>query len=166
MPIAGWAGVRSLDAQRWAILSLSSLSRKVGRSSGKPAHLAVGERGELEALFFLRKGGFKVVERRWRTPELNGDLDLIAWENGVLCVIEVKTRTKRDFAPAASAVDEQKRRMLRRMGRAFRRTLPREVREEITWRFDVVSVYLIDGKTECELVREAFSANDSSRPGV
>jgi putative endonuclease len=147
-----------LDAQRWTILHLQRLSTTLGHAPRKPRHLLTGERGELEALFFLRRQGYLFVERRWRSPELRGDLDLIGWDGPTLCFVEVKARTARDFAPAQASVDDQKKRMLRRMARAYKRTLPRGERLTIPTRFDVVSVYLLsqDAAPECELVRNAF----------
>ncbi len=80
----------------------------------------------------------------------------------------MKTRTARDLTPAASAVDDTKRRMLRKMGRSFLRTLPRDEREGVLRRFDVVSVYLLADGAECELIRDAFSWREdgSTRYGV
>ena len=150
-----------LSVQRRSLLGLERLAQRIRPRHVGAAHLLTGERGELEALFFLRRAGYTVVERRWRAPELNSDLDLVAWEGEQLCVIEVKTRTgldktARDLTPAAAAIDEEKRRMLRGMARAYRRTLPRELENERTpVRFDVVSVYLVDGRAECELLRGA-----------
>ena len=148
-----------IGVQRWAVLRVGALARRLARRAA-PAHLNTGERGELEALFFLRRQGYQVVERRWRTREFNGDLDLIAWDgsSGVetLCFVEVKARSRRDMTPAASAVDAHKQRMLRRMAAAYRRGMAAERRYEVTVRFDVVSVYLLGGKVECELVRGAF----------
>ncbi len=120
-------------------------------------------RGEMEALYYLRREGFTVVERRWRTPELNGDLDLIAWDGETLCFVEVKTRTARDNKPAKSAVDGSKQRMLVRMSVAYVRSLPRAVRETALRRYDVVSVYLLGEKVECELARDVFE--DTFRTG-
>ena len=149
-----------LDAERWAILRLQRLSVSLGHNPKKPRHLLTGERGELEVLFFLRRQGYLFVERRWRSPELRGDLDLIGWDGPTLCFVEVKTRTRRDFAPAEASVDDQKKRMLRRMARAYKRTLPRGERLTIPTRFDVVSVYLLSpdpgAGPECEVVRNAF----------
>ena len=146
-----------LHAQRWGLLRLQALARRLSRGQPLPSHLQVGMRGELEALFFLRRLGLIVVERRWRSPELNGDLDLVAWEAGTLCFVEVKTRTSRDMTPARSAVDQAKQNMLRRMAASYRRTLPEVYREGLLlMRFDVVSVYLLDGRVECEIVRDAF----------
>ena len=138
----------------WQRVGLIRLAARGNRRL--PEHLRVGERGELEALFLLRREGYLVVERRWRCPEWNGDLDLIAWEGETLCFIEVKTRTSRDSTPAGSAVDEAKRAMLRKMARAYRRTVPREQAFEAPVRFDLVSVYLLGEQCECELVRGAF----------
>ena len=127
------------------------------RQAGPAAeHLQVGERGEVEALFFLRREGFVVVESRWRSPEHNGDVDLIAWDGTTLCFVEVKTRRSRGTTPAASAVNAAKQRMLREMKASYVRTLPAQERAEVITRFDVVSVYLMGDDVQCELVRDAF----------
>ena len=159
-------GARWLESQRVGLLRLRAVALRLGQVKPKARHLETGERGEFEAMFFLRRQGYKVFERRWRTPEWNGDLDLIAWRDDTLCFVEVKTRTARDFAPAAVAIDEAKRKMLRRMARAYRRTLPRAQAEAWAVRFDVVSVYLLGEKVECELVTDAFAwVEDDFRAG-
>jgi putative endonuclease len=142
--------------ERRALLGLQGLSRRFGRSPKLPPHLQTGVRGEFEALFYLRRQGYIVIERRWRSPELNGDLDIVAWEGERLCFIEVKTRTARDMTPAALAIDEAKRQMLRKMASSYVRTLPQEYRENVLMRFDIVSVYLLGDQVEYELVRDAF----------
>jgi putative endonuclease len=135
---------------------MDALSIKGGRGSLGPAHLAIGERGEREALFHVRKLGYTVVARRWRSPKLWGDVDLIGWDGAWLCFIEVKTRTGRDAMPAESAVDRDKQDMLRRMARAHLRGFPEKLRTEVPVRFDVVSVYLLPSGVEFELYRGAF----------
>jgi len=149
----------TLATQRWALLQLHSLSKKLGRAPKLPPHLQTGVRGEFEALFYLRRLGYTVVERRWRSPELNGDLDLVAWEGATLCFIEVKTRTARDMTPAALAIDGPKRTMLQRMAASYLRSIPREADGNILTRIDIVSVYLLGDQIECELVRDAFPRN-------
>jgi len=145
----------SLNAQRWALFGLRSLTHRLHRGPKLPPHLQVGLRGEFEALFYLRRLGFTIVERRWRSPEHNGDLDLIAWEGETLAIVEVKTRSTRDLTPAALAVDDAKRRMLRRMAGSYVRTLPHQYRDGLLLRFDILSVYLTEsGVPECELLRD------------
>jgi putative endonuclease len=123
---------------------------------GLPAHLITGERGEREALFHLRKMGYTVVARRWRSAKLWGDIDLIGWDGEWLCFVEVKTRGGRDVMAAESAVDREKQDMLRKMARAYLRGFPEKLRAEVPVRFDVVSVYLLPTGVEFELYRGAF----------
>src|SRR5271170_8392618 len=101
--------------QSWMLRGMDSLAGRLGRGRGVAAHLATGVRGEREALFHLRKIGYTVVARRWKSTKLRGDVDLIGWDGEWLCFVEVKTRTVRDMAPAEAAVDRHKREMLRRM---------------------------------------------------
>jgi putative endonuclease len=141
-----------VDLQGWMLRQMDA----VGRGRGA-AHLATGLRGEREALLHLRKMGYVVVARRWKTAKLWGDVDLIAWDGEWLCFVEVKTRTGRDpMAPAESAVDEDKRVMLRKMARAYLKGFPERARGEIAVRFDVVSVYLQPSGVEFEVFRGAF----------
>ncbi|HEY4355677.1 MAG TPA: YraN family protein [Acidobacteriaceae bacterium] len=123
---------------------------------GRPQHLLTGERGEDLAFFYLRSKGYTVVARRWRSERLRGDLDLVAWDGDTLVIIEVKTRTARDFVPADVAVDDGKQRMLRRMGAAYVRQFPERHRERVQVRFDVLSVYAIGETTEFEHFSNAF----------
>ena len=133
---------------------LDRLDRAAQRRSSGPAHLATGRRGERAAYFYLRRRGFIVTARGWRTSRARGDLDLVAWESDTLCFIEVKTRTSRAIAPAEAAVDDDKRRMLRKMAHYYLRQLPTR---DIPIRFDILSIYFGAGKSaDFELFRSAF----------
>ena len=101
-------------------------------------HLATGARGERAAFFWLRRHGYIVVARGWKSARARGDLDLIAWDEETLCFIEVKTRTTRAVAPAEMAVDQEKRRVLRRLARHYMRQLPNR---DVPVRFDILSIY-------------------------
>ncbi len=74
-------------------------------ASKKPGHLQTGKRGEDEAYFYLRKLGYVMVARNWRSPRRKGELDLVGWDGDTLCFVEVKTRTTMDVKPAEAAVD-------------------------------------------------------------
>ncbi len=119
------------------------------------AHLTTGMRGEDAAYFHLRRLGYVIVARRWRSPRLRGDIDLIGWDGDSLCFIEVKTRTSRSFQPAEAAVDGEKRKMLYRMAQEYIRQM--DDFDQISARFDVVSVYFTEAKPEFEVFRGAFS---------
>ncbi len=123
---------------------LDWMVRRSGSAPARPAHLATGLEGEDAAYFFLRRKGYIVVARRWSPGHQPGDIDLIAWDGTLLCIVEVKTRTAHDIAPAQSSVDYTKRRMLRRLARQYMRQLPQTTAPQV--RFDVVSVYLVPGQ--------------------
>lgn len=101
------------------------------------AHRRTGKRGEEAAYFHLRKLGYTMLARNFRTPRCRGEIDLIGWEEDVLCFIEVKTRTTRDVKPGEAAVDRHKRRLVAAVVRDYLRRFP----PSCQWRFDVVSVY-------------------------
>jgi putative endonuclease len=121
---------------------------------GRAAHLELGRRGEEAAFFYLRRRGYTVVARDWRSGKVRGDLDLVAWEGDTLCFIEVKTRTSRNVATAESAVDHDKARVLRRMARQYLLALP-DAPDRV--RFDVLSIYYEAHKAaDLQLFRGAF----------
>ena len=156
MPVAGKIERLWIDAQKWALRRMERLSARRRRGPATAAHLEVGLRGERAAMFELQRRGYIVVARRWTSTRMRGDVDLIAWDDDRLCFVEVKTRTAHDMSPAESAVDEDKRQMLRRLARAYLRAFPEAERKTIPVRFDVVSVYLIGETTEFEVFPAAF----------
>lgn len=102
-----------------------------------PAHQQTGRRGEEAAYFYLRKRGYIIVSRNFRSPHRRGEIDLIGWQNGTLCFVEVKTRTTREIKPAEAAVDQKKLHDLSAVAREYLRHLP----EACPWRMDIVSVH-------------------------
>ncbi len=140
---------------------IDALSSRLGRTPQRAPHLATGLRGEEKALFHLQALGYVIVARRWSTPKLPGDVDLIAWEADVLCFIEVKTRTGRNIVPAEFSVDQHKQKTLRSLASIYWKHLPEALRQQTLMRFDVVSVYLpargTDAPIEFDLFRAAFS---------
>jgi putative endonuclease len=103
----------------------------------RPRHQTTGTRGEEDAFFYLRKLGYVIVARNFRSPRCRGEIDLIGWDDDVLCFIEVKTRSSRDVKTPEAAVDRHKRREVAQVAREYLRPLP----PSCSWRFDIVSVY-------------------------
>jgi putative endonuclease len=116
------------------------------------AHLETGRVGEEAAYFHLRKLGYVMAARNWRTVSRRGELDMVGWDGETLCFIEVKTRGTRSAVPAELAVDDAKREELREMARVYSRQLPAGTKK----RFDVVSVYVESGGPDVELLKGAF----------
>jgi putative endonuclease len=119
------------------IRALDWLARRTLPADKRPRHQITGQRGEEDAYFHLRKLGYTMVARNFRTPRCRGEIDLIGWDADVLCFIEVKTRTSAEVKTAEAAVDRHKRREIAAVARDYLRQLP----PSCQWRFDIVSVY-------------------------
>ena len=107
-----------------------------------PYSRRVGLRGESLASRRLRRSGFAILERNWRSRA--GELDIIARRGGLVVFLEVKTRQARfsgRYSPL-SAVDHLKRRQVRRTARAYLRGSWRILRRYRihSIRFDVIAV--------------------------
>jgi putative endonuclease len=98
---------------------------------------AVGRYGEKLAERHLESQGFAILDRRWRCPQ--GELDLIAVDDGCLVVCEVKTRRSVSAGSPQEAVTPAKLNRLRRLTAAWLAA------QEVSWaavRIDVVTVLL------------------------
>jgi len=136
---------------RLSLRALDSIARLLPVKASDPRH-TTGRHGEEEAYFYLRRLGYVIIARNYRSPRSRSELDLVGWDSETLCFIEVKTRNKRDFVPAEAAVDPEKQRDLSHVAREFLR----KIKDEPPVRFDVVSVYSAENKPEIELFRDAF----------
>ena len=81
------------------------------------SHNLLGQIGEEEACRFLIRKGYTLLERNWRVGHL--ELDIIAECYGEIIFVEVKTRSNEDFAPAITAVDDEKIKNLRLAARHY-----------------------------------------------
>ena len=133
---------------------LDAVAEKVLAPSPGPEHQRTGRKGEEDAYFYLRKLGYVMVARNYRSPRRHGEIDIIGWHKNVLCFIEVKTRTTHDVKPAEAAVGPEKRRELVYVAREYLRRLP----PSCQWRFDVLTVYYDrhSRQPQFELFQNAF----------
>jgi putative endonuclease len=136
------------------IRALDWLAGKTLPPEKLPPHQRTGRRGEEAAYFHLRRLGYVIVARNFRSPRRHGDIDLIAWHKDILCFIEVKTRSTRDVKPAEAAVDRDKQRQLRLVAREYLHHAP----PSCQWRSDVVSVYFgtASSPPQFELFQDAY----------
>jgi putative endonuclease len=154
-----WLTQMRINWTEQALAGLDWMAQRRNRAQTLPAHLVTGMQGEDAAYFHLRRKGYIVAARRWSPGHEPGDIDLIAWQGPLLCVVEVKTRTAHDATPAEVAVDSHKRTMLRRLARQYVRQLPQPTAPQV--RFDVISVYLVPGqKKEFSHFESAFGWSD------
>jgi len=136
-----------------AVRALDKAAKLALQPAKQPPHLQTGRRGEEEAYFYLRRLGYVIVARNFRSRRRPSEIDLVGWDGEVLCFIEVKTRTTREVKPAEAAVDLEKQRDLRGMAREYLR----RVAGSPAHRFDILSIYILDGAhPEFTLFKNAF----------
>lgn len=69
-----------------------------------------GRKGEDLAADYLRKQGYKVIERNFRCKA--GEIDLIGVKERTISFVEVKARTRTDYGMPREAVNRKKQRRL------------------------------------------------------
>ena len=116
--------------------------------------LNFGKKGEKAAESYLKKQGYRILKRNYRTKV--GEIDLIAEHKNVLVFIEVKSRTNTSIEHPFMAVTPGKQKKIARTASCFiaqNKVGDREIR------FDVVSI-LPDNKNpdalQVEILQDAF----------
>ncbi|MBS3906618.1 MAG: YraN family protein [Syntrophaceae bacterium] len=112
---------------------------------------ALGKKGEEIALRFLKKNGYRILEKNYVCKM--GEMDIIAKEKDALVFIEVKTRTSTEFGPPQLAVNSRKQRQLSKVALNY---LNEKRLKDVKARFDVIAILLRQKGEEIELIRDAF----------
>ena len=109
----------------------------------------IGQQGEDEAVHYLKKQGYKIVERNFKKPQ--GDIDIIALDGDTLVFIEVKTRYSKAYGLPVEAVTPWKVRALVKNAQLYKMLHP-SYPESL--RIDVVAVDYTNGtKPKIELIK-------------
>ena len=95
----------------------------------------LGKRGEALAASYLKRKGFKILDRNWEGTA--GEIDLIAMDKNTLVFVEVKTRSSESFGTAKEAVDGRKKTHLSNVAKEY---LKKKGEKKRRVRFDVVAV--------------------------
>ena len=114
---------------------------------------SLGKLGETLACDELRRRGYAILERRYRTRY--GEIDIVARYGDVLVFVEVKARVGTAFGTGAEAVTGYKQRRVARMAADF---LARRRLQGRPCRFDVVSVAVGSERPRIEVIAGAFDA--------
>jgi putative endonuclease len=111
----------------------------------------LGKKGEEVALRFLKKKGYRIIEKNYVCKM--GEMDIIAREKDTLAFIEVKTRTSMRFGPPQLAVNPSKQRQLSKVALNY---LNEKRLNDVKARFDVVAILLGPVNEEIDLIKDAF----------
>lgn len=112
--------------------------RETGLKSGAPKNHKIfwGRSGEALAISYLKKKGYKILEKNYRTRF--GEIDVIASKEDVLVFIEVKTRNTDVFGAPEESVTVEKQERIKKASLCYLKkfkTIP-------SVRFDVISIEL------------------------
>ena len=118
----------------------------------------VGAKGEQIAVKFLKKSGYKILQRNYRCKL--GEIDIVCYDHGTIAFVEVKTRHSDTYGPPELSVTEVKKRQIVKIALHYVAEKKIEGRD---FRFDVVSVFHTPMKKQPEitLFKNAFTKNDS-----
>lgn len=111
----------------------------------------LGKEGERLAEQYLKKKGYKIVERNYRCR--GAELDLIVLDRRVIVFVEVKTRTGHGFGSPFEAVEFRKQQKMIRAAQYFLNEKKLHQRDA---RFDVVGISWPGGEPLVEHIENAF----------
>lgn len=114
----------------------------------------LGNRGEKIAAKFLRKQGYQIIEKNYRSRL--GEIDIVAEEDESIVFVEVKTRCSTDFGLPEEALSYDKRRRLSKLALGY---LAHRRIKDTNCRFDVVSILMDNNRANhIKLIKNAFPA--------
>lgn len=124
----------------------------------KGAHIDLGKAGEECACAELRRRGYAILARRYRTRA--GEIDIIARDGAALVFVEVKARRSVRCGQPAEAVDRRKQQRLAMMASHYlvASGLAASANHDLRCRFDVVAVRYAPGAEAptVEVIQNAF----------
>jgi putative endonuclease len=110
-----------------------------------------GEKGEAIAAQHLKKQGYRIIEKNYRTKL--GEIDIIAKDKDTLVFVEVKSRRSWQFGNPKAAVTPQKQRKISMVALQY---LKSTHRSNASARFDVAAVTITRDKPQIEIIKNAF----------
>lgn len=101
----------------------------------------VGNAGEGEAVSYLEKNGYKILEKNYRAKF--GEIDIVVSKNREIIFVEVKSRIAARGVDGAAFlpednIDQRKREKLRKLGEYYLSV--HNYPEDQAWQIDVVTV--------------------------
>lgn len=98
-------------------------------------NVLLGRRGEKTARRYLKRNGWKILEKNYKTPY--GEIDIIAQKGETIAFIEVKTRLSDIFGlPSEAVTNQRKLRYIRGANYYFAGKII-----DCTVRFDIIEIF-------------------------
>lgn len=94
----------------------------------------LGAKGERQACKYLKRNGYKILERGYRNPF--GEVDIIAEKGDTIAFIEVKTRLSEEYGAPSEAVNQRRRNKYIQAAKYY--FYGKQI--EVTVRFDIIEI--------------------------
>lgn len=111
----------------------------------------LGKNGERIAQEYLKKRGYKILERNYRTKY--GEIDIIAQQDSSIVFVEVRTKQSPNFGPPQLSITKSKRNQIMRTALAY---INESMISDQPCRFDVIAITLDSSGTKIEHIENAF----------
>jgi len=108
--------------------------------------IETGKIGEEEAVKFLKKNKYKIIERNFRTKF--GEIDIIAKKGKEIFFMEVKTRKTISFGYPEEAVDEKKLNKIKKVALYY----IQKNKIKSPFKFEIISILIKDTKKEFKII--------------
>jgi len=112
---------------------------------------STGKEGEKIAADFLKKKGYRIIDKNFRCPL--GEIDIVAREKGAIIFIEVKTRKSSELGYPEQAVGVRKQKKMSQLAIWY---LQKKKIIDTSARFDVVAITMHSSGNEIKLFKNAF----------
>lgn len=131
------------------------LSKNLSQNE-KVTAVSIGALGEEAAVKAIKKQGYKIIERNYRTKL--GEIDIIARDGEYTCFVEVRLRKNNDYGSPADTIDMRKQQKLIRTAKYY--AVTKKI-YDTPMRFDVVLINAdaVDGKlinVKTQIIKNAF----------
>ncbi len=118
----------------------------------------LGDQGEKYAASYLKRRGYRILERNYRTKR--GEVDLVVQEGDTLVFVEVKTRRNAEYGSPQVAVNSQKQKQISHAAISY---LQSHRCFDKPCRFDVIGIIWSDTDVKIEHIQNAFELTGGYR---
>ena len=111
----------------------------------------LGQKGEKVASQYLEKMGYTIVSRNYKSSY--GEIDIIAKDKNELVFVEVKTRCSKKYGEAREAVNEPKKKHIKKAATYY---IYKHRLENELIRFDVMEVYAKENEFQIKQIKNTL----------
>ena len=113
-------------------------------------HNELGKQGEEQAVDFLQKNGYDILETNWIFQK--AEIDIIARKDETLAIIEVKTRSSIDFGLPQDFVKPKKIQLLVKAVNEY----VNQNQLDVSVRFDIIAIHKNANNFNIDHLEDAF----------